>query len=264
MVWPFLFWSLVVVFIDLCFGRASLSSAAMDIALFPISPVAGVYWFVYVIGGLYLIIPVVSPWLRVAGRRELLFLLGLWLATLFLPYINIFSGGEIYRVGGSYYFLLIYMGGFIGYMWLGVYMRRYPIILGSRVAALVLVVLVLALGMLPILYGYFVSRGALPIVTDNLSLSSAFFVLAAFIFFQNFALPRSVERLCNLVAKYSFGIYLIHIIIIRDGVWRLMEGSRFGSPVWETPFIAVTSLLICLGIVRILSRLPKSKYIVGV
>ena len=101
-------------------------------------------------------------------------------------------------------------------------------------------------------------------VRENLSLSSAFLVTIIFTFFQNIQLNTLLEKLFNNIAKYSFGIYLIHIIVVRDIIWKVLENHRLPHPIIETPIIAIISLICSFLIVKILSLMPYSKYIIGV
>ena len=48
-------------------------------------------WYLYMLVGLYLIMPVVSPWLERASKRELRLLLGVWGLTLLLPYLRLLA-----------------------------------------------------------------------------------------------------------------------------------------------------------------------------
>ncbi len=261
---PFLFWSIVVSII--AFFEAGLDSDVLikKLLLFPIVPVTGVYWFVYVISGLYLMIPLISPWLEKATQKELLFLIGIWFLTLLLPYVNIISGDPIYKVTGDYYFILSYLGGFIGYLFLGVYLRKYPIQHSSKIKSSLWIALLVFLGTLPVIYGYAKNREGLVALTDNLSLTSALYVAAFFCFFQNFELPKVITSIFNTIAKYSYGIYLVHIIVIRDVLKNLLENYRMPHPLIETPFIAFISVIVCLIVVKVITFFPKSKYIVGV
>lgn len=263
LLWPFLFWSVFMVGYRYFDGQINIHTAINRVLLFPIQPTEGVYWFVYAICGLYLINPIISPWLEKATKKEFQFTIGLWVITLLLPYLNVITGRELYVLRGSYYFILAYVGGFAGYMLLGVYFRKFPILLQNKFHAVVLVMILLILGTVPVLYAYTFNRSALAVVTDNLSLTSAFYVSAIFIFFKNFKLPTLIEKGMSIIAKYSFGIYLIHILVVRGLVWSFLENSRLPHPLIETPFIAIVSLVICLCIVKVLSYLPKSEYFIG-
>lgn len=263
LLWPFLFWSIFIVIFRLSVGQINVEDAVRKLLFFPLFPVEGVYWFVYVICGLYLLIPIISPWLNIASRKELLFAIGIWGITLVLPYLNIITGKAVYSIKGDYYFILNYLGGFIGFMLMGVYLRKYPFIIKNKMKAIVIIGSLIILGTLPVLFCYIFNREAILLLTDNLSLTSALYVAAIFFFFQNFNLPVILEKWVNEIAKYSFGIYLIHILVVRELVWSLLKESRIGHPLLETPFIAVISIIICWLFVKILSLFPKSKYIIG-
>lgn len=260
---PFLFWSIIILIIGLFKTDFDFNLFLKKVLLFPIVPVTGVYWFVYAISGLYFVIPLISPWLEQAKKTELLFIISIWVITLLLPYLNIITGEDIYNINGDYYFILNYLGGFIGYLFLGVYLRRHPIVFNKRIYFYLTTILLITLGLIPFIYGYFFNRSSLSLIADNLSLSSTFFVSAIFILFQNIKLPSVVEYSFNTIAKYSYGIYLIHIIVVRDIVWRFFENNRLPHPILETPVIALVSLIICILIVKVISFLPKSNYIVG-
>ena len=49
----------------------------------------GILWFMYTLAGLYLLVPIVSPWLRNASKHEIEIYLALWLVTLLYPYIGL-------------------------------------------------------------------------------------------------------------------------------------------------------------------------------
>lgn len=263
LLWPFLFWSIFMVLYRYGTGQIDSETAIDRIIYFPIQPTEGVYWFVYAICGLYLINPIISPWLATAKKSEYKLVLGFWLITLILPYVNILSGKEMYKINGSYYFILAYMGGFAGYMLIGVYFKKFPIYIKNKFLMLTIVLGLLALGTIPILWSYIFARPAIPLLFNNLSLTSALYVSAIYIFFKNFNFLGILEKWMSIIAQYSFGIYLIHILIVREVVWKFLENNRIPHPLLETPFIAIISLLICLVIVKGLSYLPKSQYFIG-
>lgn len=260
---PFLFWSLIVVAIDFIQGEINLYEAGTKMVLFPIEPVTGVYWFVYAICGLYLIIPIVSPWLESATKKMFYFILALWSLTLLLPYLNLILSKPIYSINGDYYFILNYLGGFVGFLFLGVFLRKFPLKFKKKGNTLLFLLALFLLGSVPVIFGVFYNREVLLISRENLSITSMLYVGGIFIFFQNYGLPSMIERLFNLIAKYSYGIYLIHLLVVRDIVWRIMENNRIYHPLIETPFITLVSLAICLILVIIIGKLPNSQNIIG-
>ena len=54
---------------------------------------AGHLWFVYMLLGLYLLMPLLSPWAEKVSRKELQLYLGIWLFTTLIPFIRSGLGG---------------------------------------------------------------------------------------------------------------------------------------------------------------------------
>ena len=53
---------------------------------------AGHFWFIYPLLGLYLFIPIISPWLKKATAKEELFFIGLFALSTCMPFINRWVG----------------------------------------------------------------------------------------------------------------------------------------------------------------------------
>ena len=55
---------------------------------------AGHLWFVYMLIGVYMLMPLLSPWAEKVGKRELQVYLAIWVFTLFIPLIGDWVGYE--------------------------------------------------------------------------------------------------------------------------------------------------------------------------
>lgn len=105
---------------------------------------AGHLWFVYMLLGVYVLMPMLSAWAREVSKRELQVYLGIWLLTTILPLVRDWvSAGDvaltygptglprqaIYPIWGeaswNTYGTFYYISGFIGFMLLGLYFRRF-------------------------------------------------------------------------------------------------------------------------------------------
>lgn len=90
-------------------------------------------WYVYMLIGLYLYLPIFSAWVEKASEKTKLVFLGIWGATLLLPYANVFLTphlpfGEGYLFGTCSWnaFGLFYaFAGFNGYLLLGHVIARF-------------------------------------------------------------------------------------------------------------------------------------------
>ncbi len=121
-VWPTLFWTAFYLCMGLALGKTSLSDLPRAVLSIPFSAQGtGILWFMYVLIGLYLIAPIISPWLERASKRELQAVLLLWALamsqSLLKPYLSVAEG---------YQNALVYFGGYGGYFVLGYYLKNYP------------------------------------------------------------------------------------------------------------------------------------------
>ena len=267
---------------------------------------AGHLWFVYMLIGLYLLMPLLSPWAEKVGKRELGIYLGIFVLTTFIPYIREAFGGNapvIYGPTGipnpahyplwgeaswNAYGLFYYFSGFIGYMLLGLWLRKFTGELSWSRTLLEAGACLIVGGILT--FGGFYRRilsdagcfpfegpaghAALwetPICNDTIGvlLMTVGTILllrkisASGWFYKNAILPAS---------KAGYGMYLSHMVFLSvfAGLFRgwlgLGDAGLLGF--WTTPVeILLTALasFTCTAIACILvQRIPKvGKWIVG-
>ena len=84
-----------------------------------------------------------------------------------------------------------------------------------------------------------------------------------FIIIKHIPLKQKAERIFYNFAEHSFGIYLLHIYIIRHGLWPLFQEWALPTAV-AIPLLVITVTNTSYLAVALLSHLPKSKYIVGI
>lgn len=259
---PVVFWSVITMVVYASLGKSSWEEAIWRIVLLPFQPVIGIYWFIYVIIGLYFLTPILSGFIVKASRRSIEFYLLLWSITLILPLLNSLNipYWTTYMTNGSYYHALVYFGGYAGFFLLGYYLKTYPIRIRKdwRFVSIVLGCLVcLLISFYLKLMGKEVNPG------DYLNIAQLFYTAFLFVVFQN--LPKTVlqYRIWHTISVYSFGIYLLHPIIVRDLVWNIAEHYRMHALI-ETPLIALISMLICWGILLLLAKIPGIKRFTGI
>ena len=134
---PFILWSIVYA---LVWGSPVQNFKDL---LWNFNYAAGHLWFVYMLIGVYLIMPLLSPWAEKVGKKELQVYLGIWLFTTLLPLLRDWLGGAapvIYGPSGipnpakyplwgeaswNSYGLFYYVSGMLGYLLLGLYFRKF-------------------------------------------------------------------------------------------------------------------------------------------
>ncbi len=95
-------------------------------------------WYLYMLLGLYFIMPIIGSWLNDASKSDIRTFLAVWFITLFLPYLKLFAPsmgylgnyGNMDILGGcdwNAFSTFYYVSGFIGYIVLAYYLKTYPL-----------------------------------------------------------------------------------------------------------------------------------------
>lgn len=216
----------------------------------------GILWFLYVLVGLYLLVPIISPWLRQTSKRSIELYLLLWCVTLFYPYLARFVWLETSTDGILYYF-----SGYIGYFLLGHYLREYDISLK------VMIPLAIACIPLPMLnkvcgwhYDFYKAFW-------YLSAPVAIMSVTLFLIIKKLFIGRTLSGLAgkfvNIISNYSLGIYLIHVFIMRLVVWKLPIVVGISNYIVQAFVIFILTLLMTTIFCWLLSKLPFSQYVIG-
>lgn len=292
---PFLFWTVVYA---LVWGEPVQNFKDL---LLNFNYAAGHLWFVYMIIGLYLVMPLLSPWAEKVGRRELQVYLGIWLFTTLVPLIRQWAGGAapvIYGPSGipnaaryplwgeaswNTYGLFYYVSGFVGYLLLGLYFRKF---VGRLSWGRTLAIAIPAfLAGFAICCGGFFSRvwadshGVFPVEGPvglaalwegpwlNDTLGVALMALAWILFFRKIETGgRFFEKVILPVSEASYGMYLCHMLLL--GVVSAWLRNALGTGTdgvlgcWTTPVqILATALLSFVGVAIFCILLRKIPYV---
>lgn len=218
----------------------------------------GILWFMYTLIGLYFISPILSRWLEVVSKRELEFYLMLWGVTLCFPLLSMFVETNLGNTG-----MLFYFSGYIGYFVLGHYLSKNPQVLSLKVIAIPTLIAIVA----PVAFKVLQIEVDFYSVFWYLSIFVAILTIAMFkIFsFKSIKLKKDtiLERIITTTSGLSFGIYLIHIAIMRNWLWK--EEWIINIPNYYVQYIAIVVLTFAISIIitYIISLLPFGDYIIG-
>ncbi len=298
---PFVVWTLVYA---LYWGEPADNLRSL---LLNFNYAAGHLWFVYMLLGLYLLMPMLSPWAERVGKRELQFYLLLCFLTTLLPLLRAGFGDTppvIYGPTGipnparyplwgeaswNAYGLFYYFSGFLGYMLLGLYLRRFMGELSWRRT--------LTIGLPAWLVGFAIcyfgflwaveadAKGLFPVEGPtglaavwettwiNDTVSVALMTIGWVLLFRKFkASGRFFQRILLPISKASYGMYLCHMIVLVafSGWLRTSLGTGLDGllGIWTTPVqILATALLTFLATALFsvaVQRIPHlGKYLIG-
>jgi surface polysaccharide O-acyltransferase-like enzyme len=210
------------------------------------------FWYIYMIVGVYLFIPIIGAWVRQAKESHIQFFLGMWLVTILFD--------NPHFPGLSLPIKLPYFTGYLGYLVLGYYVARHDF---SRVFAWILF-LVGTLWTMEGTYLQSLEDGKFyGLLYANFSPSVVMSTAGLFMLFKAYegTLPGTIA-LRDWISSHSYGVYLVHIIVLFYLVKIKIYGGMW-HPSIGIPLTAFTCLLISSAIVWLLRRIPFGKYIAG-
>lgn len=282
---PFLVWTLIYA---LVWGEPIENFSNL---LLNFNYAAGHLWFVYMLIGIYLLMPILSPWAERVSRKELLFYLAICFFTSFIPFIREISSDTASYITGpsgipafskyplwgecswNAYGVFYYFSGFIGYLLLGLYLKKF---LTHNTKNTLLT------GVCSFIIGFSISFGGFLYLVNKTSLNmfphegpislavlwetpwfydSTGVVLMAIgwllIFKQISAQGNWYKKLILPMAKASYGVYLCHMIILVYVSQNIREwlgtGESGFAGFWTTPLEIILSAAVTFCIATILS-----------
>lgn len=255
-IFPTLFWSLFYLGANAILQQKEINWLHSIFSL-PFSTQGNpVLWFMYTLIGLYLLAPIISRWIENASRKEMEFYLGLWGISLCYPILSSFLSINQGTTGILYYFT-----GYAGYFILGSYLKKYPERISFKCIIPLMGIAILA----PIIC---------KIAQINVNFYEVFWYLSIFVviqcvfWFQTITkLPlkfsNRIETMLTRISNLSFGIYLIHIFIMRYILWECDFIQNMNSYILQTVTIAVLTFVLSTIACYLISWLPFSAYVIG-
>ena len=253
---PFLFWTAIYIEFDIWLFKRKLS--AFEVAGHSVAKLVNGasyhLWYIYMILGLYLFIPMIGRWIRRASEKEILYFLAVWGISLLL-------WPQLPKMNSK----LMYFSEYIGYLVLGYYLSVRSIENSTRSLAIWLGVLTVV-SSITIFGTYLVSNTQhlfSPIFYSYLSLNVAVAAGTVFLLFRCTRVQNPViSSIRNFISRYSYGIYLAHVVVLfflnKNGINGYWHGPAIGIPATALICLAISGTLIFL-----LNKLPYGKYIGG-
>ncbi len=267
---PFIIWCVAYAFYQYFMGTATLQQAFINILNIPVNygTQVGHLWFVYMLLGIYLFAPILSPWIESASRKSMEYYLAIWAVTLTIPYLHIIFPEIWGEAFWNHTPMLYYFTGFLGYTVLGYYIRRYHA--EARPWNYIVGVLLIVVGYAITAYG-FLHRlptekfvWTLELTWGFETINVAMMTLGAFLLIKNVQIkgePSAFNRLVFDVSAKSYGMYLAHIMVLN--FYHTLLDPHFTSAAIKIPLIAVCTFVTVYFGIKLLSLLPKSKWITG-
>jgi surface polysaccharide O-acyltransferase-like enzyme len=240
---------------------------------------AGHLWFVYMLIGVYIAMPLLSPWIEKVSKRGEQIFIAAWAVTTLVPFLHqaalaLFGRAEVYgEANWNEFGTLYYISGFIGYVVLAHYIRTYIDWSWKKTLAVALPMWIVGYAVaaawfwLQIPTEYPVNESIdLAVLMEQswrfCSTSVAMTAVAMFLIFKKINCSGVVYRnIIQPISKVSYGIYLMHMFAL-VAIFAFVPAWGMATP-WTIVTIATLTFILCSVVAVVISKLPGGKYIVG-
>ena len=257
LLYPFIFWTIIyLIYYFYKFTKFELLSAEKIWSISQDKILHGAnahLWYLYMIIGLYLALPFIRKILIQISRREIEVFLVLWLLSMFL------MSKPLYAFMPK--FDLTFFSGYIGYLVLGYYLSNYDFKFKNKKLIFPLIYILMVV---------IAAVGTQMLNTDVKKLNTFFYnyifattAIAAgalFVWIKEISQQKKAPDWVLLIDKYSFGIYLAHIIPL-NFLHPLI--STFVGTAWVIPLATISTIIVSILITVVLRKLPFGKYVSG-
>ena len=220
---PFLFWNIIIIFSKIIFEGKTVTLSNIKHMYFYN------FWFVWMILGVYLFIPVINSFIKEYKIRGMEYFLAIWFVVIFLNTIGLYP---------FFQFELSYFAGYLGYFVLGYYLSNKNFKLSHSHLIIISLKIFSLFTFINIYYTLSECRKknkllyykykTIIVVLQSTGLYSfiRYFTLIGPIkttFFNNkiylFLKDLILSKIIFSISKFSYGIYLIHYNILFFFKW---------------------------------------------
>ena len=216
------------------------------------------YWYLFLIIGIYITIPILSPLAEKNNKQLLKYtILTLFIVNAVIPNTLSIAGFKINQD------LFVKLGTYMIFPLIGFYLSRYNIEKKWRIV-------LYGLGAASVIYQIiitvvlsYISNNSVLVALGYTQFATILYSSAIFCFVRNTRMKRicgsKIEKGLSALASCSFGIYLLHSIIMESEKSILPINRQ--SFIWRfiCPFLTYG---ICVAVVLLLKKIPLLKRIV--
>jgi surface polysaccharide O-acyltransferase-like enzyme len=242
---PFLFWSVVYSVYHYLSKEQQESNYIFFFFSSIIDGASYHLWYIYMLIGLYLAIPVLNRWVTNADTNLVLYFILVWFFGLILDFFDLKFHKD---------FSLTIFTGYLGYLILGYFIAHRASKINSSIllAAFIAAVGFTFLATLnkPMVNGMFNGKYYQYLSVNVVLASASLFMLLK----NTFKASKFYLDKLRFVNQYGFGVYLIHVLVL-DALQLIHINGSFINPIVGSFITIVVCYLISLVLVSILSRI---------
>lgn len=274
---PFLFWMTLLLIYTMFVLRPNVLDG--NVLSFIINGYLSDRWYVWMILGVYLIVPIIASFIKSSKMKGVEYFLVIWIITTGLITLS-------YAFDFSLHYLdLVIFSGPIGYLILGYYLHNKEFNISPRIIVTVSLIVFIVISFVkffilnqdaidPYLFRYmiFTTKSRLEIDTVSIIQVAAIFLIVRFIpevksgiynVIHKIANKKTILALTISISQASYGIYLSHYFITNTlRFYFKFPFTKFPSIIF-VPLLTVVVLFITYGVIMLLNKVPVINKLTG-
>lgn len=264
---PFIVWLFLYAILPGLWGEFTIEEVKQNVMQVFINfiPRESHLWFIYMLLGIYLIMPILSPWLeRVKQQEERTYLL-IWLFTTLFWHAHEFLGNIFGECWWNPFPLFYYVSGYVGYVIMAHYIRKY--LNWSLRKTLYIAIPCFIVGYSFCIYSFYTRSFTVDTVKQlelswqTTSIAPVLMSFGAFMLIKKINdFGTKIKRIILSISNMTYGMYLMHMMIL-PFIFKLCY-KYFSSPL----AILLTALLtysLCYIVAKSISFFKIGRYIIG-
>lgn len=277
---PYLFWLILLILFKLFVLEPTLLSG--NIPKYLISFVSEKYWYVWLILGIYLVIPIFASFVKGSKMEGVKYFVIIWFATTAL-----LSLSTLFNFNLHYLDLVIYSGP-IGYVMLGYYLHNREINISPKKVVTICLVAFILLTLVKTLVFYhdttffysfryyiFTRKSSLEIDTVTILQVAALFLTVKYLPMVKGGICEKVTAFCNKkrilmliisISQASYGIYLCHYFSLLS-IAKILEINHMTyndlSSIIVVPVLTIGIMFVSYALMIILNKVPVINKLTG-
>nr|WP_270619472.1 acyltransferase family protein [Paenibacillus macerans] len=222
------------------------------------------FWFMYAILVIYLLTPIIKSFVLKASKEVLIYSITVWfILSSILPLFE-----YILNITLDISTNISFIGSYAGYYVLGYILYRYDF--GNKFKVLIYAGAIISAIFTPISTYYLTKQNGGNLnafFTDNLSVNIVFISIAIFMIFKSINWDKLFGRFSVILLKWtkiisesSFGIFLIHFIVLNELVRSGISIFKLDSPsMMRVPITNLAIFITSFLIIYLLRHIPVIK-----
>ena len=245
-------------------GIIDLQTMFLNIPKVLINFSVGHLWFIYMIMGIYLYIPIITPWIKTAEKKHFYYYFIIWGISSFSYYLELYFGGIWGEVFWNKTTIVSSFIGYSGYAVLGAFIKLHL----KDKNLYILGIFLYIIGTTITMSGFFYKREDATTTEEieitwrfdsfNVAIASlGVFLLLRKVEWEN----KKITKILNDISLKSFGMYLVHLFFVQLFGYIFDAPNQF--PISGIFVVALLSFISSYIVIKVVSYVPYSQYIIG-